>query len=75
MTLVLTEAAEGGAISIGVHTTHDARPTVDTPAYRMAVYLLAASRHPPSWKTDLPKVDAVDLLRVYQGRVLRVPIR
>lgn len=74
MTLVLTEA-DAGAVAIGVHSTHDARPTVDTPAYRMAVYLLAASRHPPSWKTDLPRVDTVDVLRFCQGRVYRVPVR
>lgn len=74
MTLVLSEA-DNGAVAIGVHTAHDHRPTIDTPAYRMAVYLLAASRHPPSWKSDLPRVDTVDVLRLCQGRVIRVPIR
>lgn len=74
MTLVLTDAREG-AVAIGIHSTFDDRPTVDTPAYRMAVYLLAASRHPPSWKTDLPRVDTVDVLRLSEGRVFRVPVR
>lgn len=74
MTLVLAEA-DDGSVAIGVQPTHDARPTCDTPAYRMAVYLLAAARHPPSWKADLPAVASVDLLRLFQGRVVRVPIR
>jgi hypothetical protein len=74
VTLVLDETADG-AIAIAVQATHDARPTCDTPAYRMAVYLLAASRHPPSWKADVPRVDSVDLLRECGGRVFRLPIR
>jgi hypothetical protein len=74
VTLVLTEAQDG-AVAIGLHSTHDGRPAVDTPAYQMAVYLLAASRYPPSWKTDLPRVATVDVLRLSQGRVFRVPVR
>lgn len=74
MTLVLAEASDG-RIDIGVQPTHDARPTTETPAYRMAVYLLAAALRPPYAKPGLPAVGAVELQRLSRGRLIKTVIR
>lgn len=74
MSLVLAED-DIGVLSIGVQPRHDEPITTDGAAYRMACYLLAAARHPPSWKRDLPPVGSIELLQLNAGRLVRVPIR
>lgn len=68
MSLVISEPGDG-AVEVGVHV----HGTVEV-AYRMVAYLLAAARHPPGWKTDLPPLGAVELRRLCQGRLVRIPL-
>ena len=72
MSLTLTPTADG---QIDLTVRQSPRTSTDDPAWRMAVYLLAAARRPIDVDARLPAVSSAELVMLSRGRLVRHPIR